>query len=258
MEVKFYSTKETLEKISQMIDDNQTGAYLRFGDGDVSLALGISELLQGSDSKLSELMIDTMKLKNDKVLRTLPLHCKELGTLENGMFPGNHEAPLNWCEDIVNNFRIITGEFDEIEFYTNVALSHISIQDPDYAINFLNKISKKVKYFIGNESIPRNILEKLFGKNVVHIKTPSKASFSKFEEIYNEFKSVVGNDKQYSVVVTSMGCSGRPMQKRILDNYDNFFLFDFGSLMDALCGWETRAWMEMTNFNNVEFMRNIT
>ena len=46
-----------------------------------------------------------------------------------------------------------------------------------------------------------------------------------------------------------MGCSGRAMQKRIWDNYNNVFLFDFGSLMDALCGDKTRAWIELTNFD---------
>jgi hypothetical protein len=54
-----------------------------------------------------------------------------------------------------------------------------------------------------------------------------------------------------------MGCSGRAMQKKIWDNHDNYFLFDFGSLMDALCGWETRAWIEMSNFNREEFIKKI-
>ncbi len=65
------------------------------------------------------------------------------------------------------------------------------------------------------------------------------------------------DDSEYSVVVTSMGCSGRAMQKKIWDNHDNYFLFDFGSLMDALCGWETRAWIEMSNFNREEFIKKI-
>jgi hypothetical protein len=257
MEVKFYSTQETLDKISLIIKTKQKGAYFRFGDGDVNLALGVSELLQESNEKLKVMMTDAMRLNHPNVLRTLPLHCKDLETLEVGMFPGNHEAPLNWCEDILNNFRKITGELSEIELYSNVALSHISIQDPNYAAQFLKQISNQVKYFIGNENIPKEILEKLFGKDVIHIKTPSKSSFSKFEEIYQEFKKVSLDDSEYSVVVTSMGCSGRAMQKKIWDNHDNYFLFDFGSLMDALCGWETRAWIEMSNFNREEFIKKI-
>lgn len=254
MEVKFYSTEETLNRVSTIIENKEKGAYFRFGDGDVNLALGVSELLQQSDEKLKYLMIDAMKLNHPNVLRTLPLHCKELETLEDGMFSGNHEAPLNWCEDIVNNFRKITGEKGQIELYSNVALSHTALQTPDKALLFLKQISNQVKYFIGNEDIPREILETLFGKSVIHIKTPSRSSFSKFEEIYQEFKESISNHSDYSVVVTSMGCSGRAMQKRIWDNHNNLFLFDFGSLMDALCGWQTRAWIEMTNFDREKFI----
>ena len=81
------------------------------------------------------------------------------------------------------------------------------------------------------------------------IRTPSQNSFTQFEEIYDEFVKSINKDKDYSINVTSMGCSGRAMQKRIWDNYNNVFLFDFGSLMDALCGDQTRAWIELTNFD---------
>ena len=87
--------------------------------------------------------------------------------------------------------------------------------------------------------------------------SPSRSSFSKFEEIYSEFKSLTTSDSDYSVVVTSMGCSGRAMQKRIWDNHNNLFLFDFGSLMDALCGWKTRAWIEMSNFDRDIFLQKV-
>lgn len=255
--VKFYSTRETLDKVLELVEKNQKGGYFRFGDGDVNLALGMSELLQNAENELTKLMVDSMKLNHPNVIRTLPLHCKEWGTLEEGMFPGNHECPLDWCENIFNNFTNITGEEDQIELYSNVALSHLSLKDPDYASSFLNTISSKVKYFIGNENIPKEILEKLFGPKVIHIKTPSKASFSKFNQIYQQFQESCLGDQDYSVVITSMGCTGRVMQKKIWDNYDNFFLFDFGSLMDALCGWNTRAWMDLVKFDSENFLNKI-
>ena len=33
------------------------------------------------------------------------------------------------------------------------------------------------------------------------------------------------------------------MQKRLWYKLDNVFLFDFGSLIDALCDWNTREWI---------------
>ena len=54
-----------------------------------------------------------------------------------------------------------------------------------------------------------------------------------------------------------MGCSGRVLQKRLYNNHDNIFVFDFGSLMDALCGWNTRAWIELTNFDKDKILEKI-
>ena len=39
----FYSTKETLDKIEEIISNKKKGVYLRFGDGDLNLAMNISE-----------------------------------------------------------------------------------------------------------------------------------------------------------------------------------------------------------------------
>lgn len=253
MGVLFNSSRETLDKISEMVESNTPGGYFRFGDGDVALATGVTELLQQSNPTLRRYMKDAMRLKDDRILRTLPLHTKEWDTLEDGMFPGNHESPLDWCEELYGKFQDIVSE-EDITLYTNVALAHIAVQDPNSAADFLKKIRPKVKYFIGNEETPRSLLNILFDEHVKFIKTPASNSFSKFESIYKEFTEQVGDDDEFSVVVTSMGCSGRAMQKRIWDNYKNFFLFDFGSVMDAFCGTNTRVWMELTKFDSDAFL----
>ena len=46
-----------------------------------------------------------------------------------------------------------------------------------------------------------------------------------------------------------MGCPGRVLAKRIYLQDFNVFLFDSGSLLDALCGWKTRAWMDLAPFD---------
>lgn len=256
MDFTFHSTEETLNTILEIISKKEKGVYLRLGDGDITLGSGVSELYQDANTALSYLMKDAINLRGKNVIKTLPLHNKEWDTLEEGMFPGNHESDAEWCENIIQQFLNIS-DVSETEFYSTVALSHQAVQNPNNAIKFLKQIRPEVKYFIGNENIPKNILNILFGENVVHIKTPSRNSFSKFDQIYTTFMEKVADDKDYSVVVTSMGCTGRAMQKKIWDRYDNFFLFDFGSLMDALCGFNTRAWIELTDFNAEEFLENL-
>src|SRR5438093_13219533 len=45
---------ETLKIIENFIEENKRGAYMRFGDGDVALALGKKDMLQVSTKRLSE------------------------------------------------------------------------------------------------------------------------------------------------------------------------------------------------------------
>src|SRR3954449_4076690 len=45
---------ETLKIIETFIEERRMGAYMRFGDGDVYLALGKKDMLQASTKKLSE------------------------------------------------------------------------------------------------------------------------------------------------------------------------------------------------------------
>ena len=59
-------------------------------------------------------------------------------------------------------------------FYSTVALAHQAVQNPDKTIDFLKFVGSKVKYFIGNENIPRDVLETVFNEDVIHIKTPAR------------------------------------------------------------------------------------
>lgn len=249
----YYSCQETLDEILNMIESNTPGGYFRFGDGDMNLALGLSEMMQSSDPILQSYMRDALSVTDKNILKGLTLHNKEWDTLEPGMFDGNHESPVGWCEDLYNKYRLFVKE-DNTKIYSSVALSHLATQNPQYTVNFIKKIRSKVKYLIGNENIPDNIIRLLFG-DVKFIGTPSTNSFAKFDSIYDNFVKVYDSTDDYSVIVTSMGCSGRAMQKRIWDNYDNVFLFDFGSLMDALCGDDTRAWITLTNFDKDSILK---
>ena len=85
--------------------------------------------------------------------------------------------------------------------------------------------------------------------------TPAKNSYDEIDRIEEECLVKLAGIDGYKIVVTSMGCSGRALQKRLWNKQDNIFLFDFGSLMDAICGWGTRDWINLTHFDTQEFMK---
>lgn len=256
--LKFHKTKETLLKIQEIISSKQKGAYLRFGDGDLELAHGQRDLLQYADHTLQREMQEALALNGPTVLKTLPLYCPELGGHEPGMFPGNHEAPYEWCVNILRKAKPLwDNEFRDV--YSHVALHFAASQMPDVCIDFLKFLKKSnCTVFIGNKNVPKAIRDMLFGPDCVFIPTPPTNSYAEIDRIENETLKVAGLSDKYQIIVTAMGCSGRPLQKRLWNKLNNIFLFDFGSLMDALCGWNTRAWIELTKFDEKKLIEALT
>jgi hypothetical protein len=174
------------------------------------------------------------------------------------MYPGNHQCDKNWADNLLTRVKPFWGgEFQDI--YSPVALHFLSSIYSTKAFDFLKFLKNKKPFaLVGNQNIPSEIVNKLFGSECHHIKTPSENSFGEIDQVEFSLNNLYHNiKKDYYIIITSMGCSGRVLQKRIIKNYNNVFVFDFGSLMDALCGWNTRAWIELTKFDKDKFLNNL-
>lgn len=256
-DLKFHKSEDTLNSIKKAIQANLHGAYLRFGDGDINLAIGKDDLLQPSNKKLSIEMQETLALSGLGILKALPLHCKEYG-LDDGMFPGNHECDKTWADDMLYKAAPYWGgKINEV--YSPVALHFLASYKPKIALDFLKYMkSKNPLCIIGNENTPKLVVSALFGSQCKHIKTSPQNSYENIDSYEAEFDYLMkSNRSKYNIVIVAMGCSGRVLQKRLFLKYDNLFLFDFGSLLDALCGWDTRAWMKLSSFDKDSFLKKL-
>jgi hypothetical protein len=251
----FHKSAETLHSITSIINKEQKGAYLRFGDGDVNLARGENELLQSANSKLSVEMREAFALSGPTILKSLPLHCREFGGYEPGMFPGNHEWTYDQSVDLLNKITPYWHPINDV--YAQAALHYTACYQESVALRFLNFLSSKNILIVGNKNIPKEIRDLLFSQNRSFIGTPDRQSYTDIDRIEAECMHHLKNQNGYTVVIIAMGCSGRVLQKRLWQSCDNLFLFDFGSLMDALCGWDTRAWISLSNFDATQFKKKI-
>lgn len=249
----FHKSEETLQKIMEIISNKEKGAYLRFGDGDVNLAAGTNDMLQVANSQLAREMQEAFNLNGPTILKTLPLHCRELGGFESGMFPGNHEWPYEACLGLLRTVAPLWGS-QITNVYSQVALHYLATTNQNFCINFLKFLKSKCCLFVGNEQVPQHIRELLFGSQCPFVGAPSSQSYTQIDRIERECLEILNNSDQYKVVVVAMGCSGRVLEKRLLGKVDNVFLFDFGSLLDALCGWDTRAWISLSKFDASQFL----
>lgn len=239
--VKIVSTNETIATIRKTIEMKMVGAYMRFGDGDVLLMLGVDDCLHKANVQMSKEMKEAMKLKDGEIHKGLSIHSKLFG-FEQGMMDGVHLlSDNNALKYLSATYRLI----DLNRIYTPVALHQLATINPIECINFLRFLKATNPIFVGNEAIKPDLIEKLFGG--IHIKTPSHDSYNEIDRTENDLIKVLKTkENDFQVVVVAMGCPGRILQKRILKKGYNVYLFDFGSLLDAFNDHNSRAWIRLT------------
>lgn len=255
----FHGTEDTLYTIQELIRSKQKGIYLRFGDGDLNLAYGQHEydcMKHLPNSELQKEMVECYGLTGPGVLKTLPVYSKELGGFEPGMFPGNHETSYEDSLRFIQKSKAIWGG-KMTDVYSHAALHFSATSKRDLCLNFLRFLKESnCCLFVGNQNIPSFIRELLFGSSCVFIPTPEENSYNEIDRIERACLQNLSQQSGYKIVVIASGCAGRVLQKRLWKQVEDVFLFDFGSLMDALCGWNTRAWIELTNFDAEEFIKD--
>lgn len=249
--VKFIDSKNTLEHVKYAIENKRKGGYLRFGDGDIYLSLGLNDLLQKSEKKLSVEMKETFNLNVGVLHKTLPINSHFFG-YEPGMVENMH---LVSDVDALKYYWATKKYFKGKNVYSTVALHYTATFDQAFCVDFLRFLKNTNPIFVGNEIIKDDIVKLLFGN--IHIKTPSSNSYGKIDDIENELIKVLNpNKEKFQVVVVAMGCSGRILQKRILKKGFNVYLFDFGSLLDAFNGENSRLWIDIVGSDKLNEILN--
>ena len=239
--VNIVSANETIAAIKKTIEMKMAGAYMRFGDGDVLLMLGVDDCLHKANEQMSKEMREAMKLNYGVMHKGLPIHSKLFG-VEEGMKDGVHLL----SDDVALKYLSVTYRYIDLSrVYNHVALHQLATINPIECIDFLRFLKGTNPILVGNETIKPDLIEKLFSS--IHIKTPSRDSYNEIDRIENDLIKVLNTKRgEFQVVVIAMGCPGRILQKRILKKRYNVYLFDFGSLLDAFNDHNSRAWIRLT------------
>lgn len=246
----FIKSVDTINKLISLIENKKTGLYLRFGDGDYNISLGLSDMLLNPTSSSIFWMKEAMKLRGDDILTCIPHHCNEYGTLEEGMFPGNHEYDKSSVDKFVNILTRIGGSIERV--YTNVALSYCASHNPEIVVQLHKQIKQNKVLFIGNKKYNYEFLSHLFGHDINIIYVPERDAYLEHDKIFLELDTLYEknyNNDDYFIIIMASGCSGRAFSAEIYKKYylnrKNFLLIDYGSLIDYLNGDNTRAYMEL-------------
>lgn len=252
-----YKSKETMNKVLELIDNKVKGAYLRFGDGDLNIMEMKDDSYNRCNLSFSTELKESISITNNNYLIGINLICNKYGLLEEGMFPGNHEWPENICDEFYSKIcYIIEGKFNN--FYSQIALNYLITMKETEAFEILYKLKtlciKNNVIFIGNSNINKHVINLYFG-NCIYIECKPKNSYDDINIVENKLmKELYNNDTKYNIVICCMGVATRVLIKRIWNSgASNFFLLDFGSIIDALSGIDSRAYISLTKFNANNF-----
>ena len=244
--VHIKSSVETINEIKKTILNKEKGAYMRFGDGDIYLMLGLNDMLHKGNQKMAKEMEEAMNLNTGVLHKGLAIHSKLFG-YELGMEDGIH---LITDKDALKYLSVSKKYLDIKKLVTPVALHQLAMSHENECISFLRFLKSTNPIFVGNGNIKSEISKKLFGN--IHIKTPLRDSYNEIDRIEKELIQILDkNRNEFRIVVVAMGCPGRILQKRILKKGFQVYLFDFGSLLDAFNGEDTRDWIALTGGVNV-------
>jgi hypothetical protein len=248
--IRIKTAIDTINDIKTAIVNKEKGAYMRFGDGDIYLMLGLDELLNKANKKLAKEMKEAINGKIGTIHVGLPIHSNLFG-FEVGMKDNMHLV------SDIDAIKYVGATYKNIDLkciYTPVALHYLAAFNQTVCVDFLRFLKSVTPIFVGNCNVKHALVKKLFGD--VHIKTPSSNSYVEIDRIEKELELLLKeNRSKFQVVVVAMGCPGRILQKRILKKGYNVYLFDFGSLLDAFNDENTRLWIDLAggsaNLKNV-------
>lgn len=248
--VKIKTAVDTLRDIQKTIKNKQKGAYFRFGDEDIYLLLGYNGPLHKASKKMSLEMKEAMKCNVGENHFALPINSYLFG-YEEGMKTDIHlVSDTDAVKYLAATYKLVNIH----KIYTPVALHHIASYHQEICVEFLKFIKSTNPIFVGNQNVKPLLVKKLFGD--IHIKTPPVNSYVEIDRVEKELVEVLENKKnRFQVVVIAMGCPGRILQKRILQNGYDVYLFDFGSLLDAFNEENTRLWINLAG--GTDKLRNI-
>ena len=162
--MKPYKSYDTIIKILNIIEQNENGAYLRFGDGDFNIMTGKSELLNSFNSQFSNELKESVIIDDKNYMKGFILMCNKYGLLDEKMWPGNHEWPEKSCDNFYNILLTIRNKH-LTDYYSPVAFNYYITTYFEKSIELMSNLKKLCErdnssvIFVGNTNIKNEIIK---------------------------------------------------------------------------------------------------
>jgi hypothetical protein len=241
----------TSAMIEDLVVKRKSGAYLRFGDGDINLLWGLPDMMSAATKEIQADIARAFKLRSTSsyaLLKSLPLYCDQLGNVQ----PNTKSTAGFFGASNYHCFKLIALARRYIlnqELYCSVFMSYYFSTDPDRYLAILKVLLANPTVLVSPYSRSFSSYSPIAYSSYL-INCPKENAYSEIESIEKRLLDYLeSNQSVYHVVILAMGCAGRALVARLLSSYKlNAFIFDIGSSFDALYGnISTRAWMHSSS-----------
>ena len=226
--MKVLSTKKTFKVLNKKLDNRKRFAYLRYGDGRIMMMDG----WKGEQSdhfyspKLREELIDSIQIEDEDYMISVGCGYKMEKGMKGSVF--GRFTNDDKLQEIVSNYA------NQDRFYNFIALHYYSLFKPELLIEFFKKIRERRVVIAGGEH-----LRKTAGYfKAEFVSAPKTDAYKEIEAIY---KNIF--EKKPEVVILGLGMCSAVLQKWIFQEGREVITLDFGSLLDAMLGIQSRGWI---------------
>jgi len=231
--IKVMDIKDSFDLVLKRFEQGKPFYFVRFGDGEFKTLMGENHRNYVYNSSLADELKKSFEINNDNYFISLPI---------------NYPFDEYWAQGVYKRFKIeneivqvISEKFKHLkDIYHNPCIIHCTlVRNPEKLKYFLDKhIRPKSKMFIGGAS--KSDAEKLYGKIDYYIQTPFKHAYEKIDEWWPEVEK---NASKVDLIIPSIGSSSNVVSLRLWNNNIRCYVFDFGSIIDAVGFKTTRGWI---------------
>lgn len=139
--------------------------------------------------------------------------------------------------------------FDQIEMQNAIALEGEAIfkSFPDHRPGLYAQIepdasflkflkSLPIDLFIGDYLTPPDLREILFGPSCAFVPAAVRNRFNETDSVATQSEEILSQKKGYKIAAIALSGTGKFIQKRLLDRFDDLFILDVGPLLNSLPG----------------------
>jgi hypothetical protein len=130
-------------------------------------------------------------------------------------------------------------------------------------IKLHNAIKKQKVIFVGNYRYKEEFILKLFGNNLIRVFTNDNNAYQQKDKLLKEIDIIMNEyvKNEYVVIIMAAGCASRAFSGILYNRYfianPNFYIFDYGSLLDFLYGFVSREYLKIHPPNREYILNNI-